>query len=394
MPSYSLVLTDVFALSLLMLLLVNFLQGERGSSAGHKLFSILFACNVAALAADLSQFLLDGASGFMESVRTVCLSVLFAMPVCVCLLWDLFVFLQIHPNLHGDLHRTLPRLLPGIAVAGVALFSRLNGYFFVFGPQNTPHRGSFFWLYAVVCLCHLLSAQTCLLKSRKLLSRRFSASIALCALPPLIGAAIQPLFPGPSPLWPGLTFSLLVLYLNFQRGRLATDHLTGLYNRGRLDIYLREWAGMKHPPMLGGIMADLDAFKLINDRYGHVAGDRALVDAGNILRTSVRADDFVCRYGGDEFILIVRVRSRAELERVVARIQSGLERYNCEGRMPFLMNLSLGYDIYDPQGGVSIRQFLRHIDQLMYRNKHARKQQQKRVIQVPVAQDGERQAPP
>mgnify|MGYP000867901222 CR=1 FL=1 len=393
MLSRSFVLTDLFALALLLLIFVNFLQGVRGTSAGQKLYDLLGAGNAVILLADGAQYLLIGRTGF-GTVRAVAEALVCALPPLLCCLWLLFVFSQARRD-RPSLLRKGAFCLPGAAVAAVALFSRLNGFFFIAQAWDAPRHGEFFRLYVAVCLLYLIVAQICIVRNRRRLSRRFSSSFSLCALPPLIGAAAHPFFLGPSPAWPCLTFSLLVLFLNFQRGQLSTDHLTGLYNRWHLDYFLRErMSSKKRNIRLAGIMADLDFFKHINDRYGHMAGDRVLVDTGNILRASVRGGDFVCRYGGDEFIVLVDVRNRAELERIVRRIHANVARYNLEDRMPFRISVSLGYDLFDPESGMTPKQFLRHIDQLMYKNKNSRKERRRGFTQVPGDPDRGRQAPP
>ena len=85
------------------------------------------------------------------------------------------------------------------------------------------------------------------------------------------------------------------------------DALTGLYNRHFLDesfgreLLLAERGG--HPVSV--IMADLDHFKAVNDRYGHLAGDEVLRVFGTLLTNNARASDIVCRYGGEEFLLVL-----------------------------------------------------------------------------------------
>ena len=85
------------------------------------------------------------------------------------------------------------------------------------------------------------------------------------------------------------------------------DALTGLYNRRygdqRLDDALERAEALGHPLSL--ILADIDHFKQINDRYGHPAGDRALEEVGRILRQSVRGRDAVIRWGGEEFMIVL-----------------------------------------------------------------------------------------
>jgi diguanylate cyclase (GGDEF)-like protein len=86
-----------------------------------------------------------------------------------------------------------------------------------------------------------------------------------------------------------------------------TDHLTGLYNRRHLlSRFHEEFEKVKRlDTELCCIMADIDHFKLVNDRFGHLAGDEVLKTVAYLIRTTVRAYDIVGRYGGEEFLIIL-----------------------------------------------------------------------------------------
>jgi diguanylate cyclase (GGDEF)-like protein len=98
------------------------------------------------------------------------------------------------------------------------------------------------------------------------------------------------------------------------------DPLTGAYNRRYLSQVQEE---LERPTAYWGVvMIDLDEFKAVNDRYGHEEGDRVLQAHAHFLRRVSRAEDRLLRYGGDEFLLIVEVRSEVELQEVVHRLQA------------------------------------------------------------------------
>jgi diguanylate cyclase (GGDEF)-like protein len=104
------------------------------------------------------------------------------------------------------------------------------------------------------------------------------------------------------------------------REQAVTDPLTGLYNRRYLWEFLRrEWIRAKRRnDTLAVIMIDLDHFKRVNDAHGHEAGDFVLTAVAGLLRNRIRSSDIVCRYGGEEFALVLpeasleNVRLRAE----------------------------------------------------------------------------------
>jgi len=107
----------------------------------------------------------------------------------------------------------------------------------------------------------------------------------------------------------------------------VTDSLTGLYNRKKLDDILAEQFARfqrNHRPF-AVLMLDLDYFKLINDNYGHVAGDQVLADIAAILKQSIRSIDYAARYGGEEFVLVlVETGLDAALD-IAERIRSVVE---------------------------------------------------------------------
>lgn len=104
---------------------------------------------------------------------------------------------------------------------------------------------------------------------------------------------------------------------------LATrDSLTGLLNRRGLFSAAKQWAAWSarygHP--LSVIVVDVDRFKTVNDRYGHPAGDAALVHIANALTRAVRASDIVGRYGGDEFLVVAPETDAEELRALMQRL--------------------------------------------------------------------------
>lgn len=86
------------------------------------------------------------------------------------------------------------------------------------------------------------------------------------------------------------------------------DKLTNLYNRHYMDEYLeKEFTAFKrHPKSLCIILLDIDNFKLINDNYGHIFGDKILIDIADILRKNVRSSDVIGRWGGEEFLIVAK----------------------------------------------------------------------------------------
>lgn len=100
------------------------------------------------------------------------------------------------------------------------------------------------------------------------------------------------------------------------------DSLTGLYNRAYLEEEMQRLDTSRQYP-LSIVIADLNGLKLVNDTYGHSAGDDMLKAAAKVFRESCRADDIIARWGGDEFVVLLPQTSVPEAEQICERIRDG-----------------------------------------------------------------------
>jgi len=141
------------------------------------------------------------------------------------------------------------------------------------------------------------------------------------------------------------------------------DSLTGLYNRRALtDFLLREIAVAKRYKLpLSVIYLDLNKFKEINDKGGHDAGDGVLARVGKIITDTIRQIDFPCRYGGDEFCIIL---PRTDITGAV-NVSSRLIEHSCE-LFDDTISYSVGIFQSGPEEFYGQEKFLRKADDLMY----------------------------
>lgn len=156
------------------------------------------------------------------------------------------------------------------------------------------------------------------------------------------------------------------------RAQSIRDPVSGLFNRRYLDETLpREiHRASRDGRNLGIIMCDLDRFKVFNDSYGHAAGDTLLRSFGDLVARVVRAGDIGCRYGGDEFVLILLDTSRDTAERRADLLLREFRRIVIQYGDTFLNpgSLSLGVSAY-PAHGTAASALLRVADEAMYRAK-------------------------
>ncbi|MBM3458338.1 MAG: GGDEF domain-containing protein, partial [Armatimonadetes bacterium] len=167
--------------------------------------------------------------------------------------------------------------------------------------------------------------------------------------------------------------------LEQHRDLAFTDPLTGLANSRCL---FRQLERLLHPNRSLGtegvvtefslVMLDLDGFKDVNDRLGHLRGDELLRVVAERLLQLGRADDLVCRYAGDEFVLLLPRLNEDQAERVAARVRSTIDAIGMvDGKVP--IGASVGIATF-PQDGSESRELIHIADTRMYEDKFHRRQ--------------------
>ena len=153
-----------------------------------------------------------------------------------------------------------------------------------------------------------------------------------------------------------------------------TDPLTEVYNRRMLDDMFSRYvshAKRLHKPMTLMVI-DVDRFKSINTKFGHLTGDFVLAEIAAVLRGAVRGSDAVVRYGGDEFLVFLADSATEGATVVETRIAKSIQDWNSVGHLAnFELSLSIGLGQW--QDGMSLDDLLNEADQRMYNTKEARK---------------------
>ncbi len=172
-----------------------------------------------------------------------------------------------------------------------------------------------------------------------------------------------------------IKFSLANLKLRDELRRQAIhDPLTGLFNRRYLDETLpRElYMAQRRNIPLCIVMFDIDGFKQINDSYGHSLGDSLLRKFGRILREHLRKSDISCRYGGDEFVLVLPDSSIADTHERVEQIRKFIReiKMNYGEKILDAVTLSAGI-VQTPEQAVNASELLQMADEAMYTAKQA-----------------------
>lgn len=170
------------------------------------------------------------------------------------------------------------------------------------------------------------------------------------------------------------------------RARASQDAMTGVNNRGTIDDILREQL-LRVPfgrTALAVILADVDHFKKINDTYGHQVGDQVLIEVARRLKSSMRGEDAVGRYGGEEFLMVLPGITGPQATLIAHRIRLMIADQPFQTARGLLtVTMSLGVSATDYPRLVPSEDLVAAADEALYRAKH---EGRNRVVLAPPEQ--------
>lgn len=169
---------------------------------------------------------------------------------------------------------------------------------------------------------------------------------------------------------------LALVMLRLLSTKNITDQLTGVYNRKKLNQLLRSYRRSGTPANLGVAMMDIDDFKKYNDTCGHAAGDEVLKEVAAVLMGCVRSGDLVIRYGGEEFLVLLREVPAQTAEAVCQRIREQLRAKaipSAASAAAAYVTLSIGLCHQASAKSASLEKLIECADECLYQSKEAGK---------------------
>lgn len=270
----------------------------------------------------------------------------------------LLVFVLLLPFTANYAHTTII-----MTAALVVFFIAIAVAAFRLGPQAGPGR----WIIAVVCIIGTLVITVRAVEIG--LSPGIFTSV-------YVGSPIQELtFIALSAVTIAVPVGFLLLHRERDEAELhklaTTDVLTGLYNRRAfIDLARREIARARRLKLpFAVLMMDLDFFKRVNDEFGHQAGDRVLAGFAKVATSSVRAEDLVGRYGGEEFCILLPGAALQPALEIAERLRGEVALHPL-GHLPRVTTVSIGVAACNGADVVSLDAAIARADEALYRAKH------------------------
>lgn len=372
---------------ILIVVWINDIRKSRGPVLiGQKLFRILIWINMGAMIFDLIQVLFNGTTyRYSYLIEIISIFFFYIMYALIAYVFTLYADYELYPDNKRFKKRMVVYSFPAVVMMVMCVLSVWNDWYFVIDDTNTYIRGKLFYIPTLISFGYIFYILCMLGKYRKENMLETNAQkdlyyrLFVFPLTPCIGAILQILLPGTAWIFPGTTVAILINYIAIQNGYMARDHLTGLYNRSQLEEFMNyELKNIKKGNYFFLILLDMDKFKQINDTYGHVVGDDALIQAAKLLRSSCkRKSDYVARLGGDEFVIIGQCEDKETVDMIITRMHDVANEFNKKNKVPYKIRFSAGYVIYDGSTHATLDKLLSEADQRMYEVKKAKKLKEK-----------------
>ncbi len=334
-------------------------------SYSKRLLKTVILINIAALIVEPITWISDGAAGtggyllgYASNALLVLLGPLLAGSSAAYADYKIF----------HDRERLRRRKFYQIPTAAVLVLLVINGFYplyFTIDPVTAAYRtASFDWIrYAALILIYLYML-ILVLRSRSRAGSHLVMLVMLFFAIPIVGMLVQVVYSRLNFSWTTVSLGILIAYVFLESTTGERDVLTDLYSRASYEEYVHNLIEERRSFQL--MMIDLNGFKLINDQFGHLTGDRVLIEFSRLLRLQFPNEKIIARLAGDEFVII--------FEREAGSIEPNLAELELRCRDSVIaqvqtLRFSHGLQKYEPH--MTFDELYMQVDHNMYVNKFA-----------------------
>ncbi len=323
---------------------------------------------------DVFWVVLDGANFAGARTLNLCVNAAyFAQLVILCFFWSRYSFFLAEYRIRSTDLRIL-FCSPLFINLAMSIASIWTGWFFTVDAEGHYHRGDLPVIHALFVFLYLLTsffvAFFMIKRKKNVVKKNRLYAVSALGVIPFLTEIIQIQLPGLSVICAGATIGLIVVFVEIQKEMISIDPLTKLNNRNQASLYLDGRFKQTIPgKKLYQFVMDLDKFKQINDTYGHMEGDRALLTVSNVLKEVCGPrGHFISRFGGDEFVVFANLSTdtaaKALCETIMARLAEESSGF------PFKLSMSFGFASRNQ--GESEQELFARADAALYEAKMAR----------------------
>ena len=238
--------------------------------------------------------------------------------------------------------------------------------------ENYLVKGELYILYRVFAYSLYIISTMHILANIKTLTKADVVVLIVFNALALLGATVENMVPQLESIWPCFAMGMMVIINHLEKNVVVYDDLTGAMSRAAFEEFV-DSLEKKEKAEFSLAFVDLDGFKLINDKFGHSEGDKALKDFSKEVMNSIPKTSRLIRYGGDEFIIYIDSVNRDILNGIVIQINEAINKRNASNESPYNIKYTLSVQPYDKLQHGTISNLIRKLDVEMYNKKNQKK---------------------
>ena len=347
---------------IVMLFYARYILEAKTHSTSRLAFKRFVSLVILCLVADMCSYIFDMHSTAIAMVLNhVSMFVSVLLTVYIGYVWNNLFDLLFHikrPKRELVFNRLI-WFAPTAIIFILLVINLFTGFMYTIDQNNVYHRGGWYFVSFIFQYVSFVHAIFRALRIKSKVSNsplkrdRMRRAVIGFGMVVLMFGVLQAVTQGKIALHClGLTAGVLIMFIRFLENQITQDRLTDINNRYALDTYLNDRikayeSGTQNGKKLFFLLMDVNGFKEINDRYGHLEGDNALRVLADTLRDIVLNNKrklFVARYGGDEFAVVLEGRDENSVEGFVKQLAAVLEVRNAQ--LPYNITLCVGYSAY------------------------------------------------
>ena len=366
---------NICTIFLLLILKFSLYKSNTNLSTDKLLFKYMLNLNLWFSFTDMVSNLFAGAQTALgEFLLVISNMANIELMTVISYLWILYVFIRTK-----TVKSRLVKISFAFPLAVSTVLLLINPFteiVFSIDAQNFYHREwgvmvhwASSWFYIIIGTAFAIRAMR---KAPNKIVKRTYLPLVYFIICPAVASIFQMLFYGLATTQIGLAIGMVMMFGITLSGEVNTDRLTLLNNRGGMENFVVNQLETQKFSTVTVFMMDLNYFKQINDKLGHIVGDEALQEAAKVLKKAVgvvRRRVFLCRYGGDEFVIIGGGMTAEEAELITESIRENAGKKNEEINYKFKLEFSIGraegsFETYD-----DFEKLLKEADREMYVDK-------------------------
>ena len=367
---------NVFCIMILFMVLVRILRSSD-KRMSQVMYSWFIIASIILCASDMFWGVVDMVYNWSlsDSVDYVANGIYHIFTLVVCYLWYLFAESEQETRTVKTKTGLIISMIPLVFDLALVMGSSYNGLVFSISESGDYVRGKWYIVHIFICFFYvILTSMKAFIRSfykKNFMNKEKYRSLASFCLVPLLAGVLQVVFVGSPMISAGVTFAAIQVYMSTREQLISIDPLTKMNNRAEmvrfLDYKMKNRNANKD---LYLFIMDLDNFKKINDEFGHVEGDNAIVITAEALKNAVRKTSFfICRYGGDEFVAVGEVKEDFSPEQFIESINNSLKDTVRAYEKEYELRMSVGYFRHTPEIK-NIAEFVSAADKYLYRQKN------------------------